>query len=231
MPSLKEILILIFVLFGCLVITFTNYNQPVSENIQQTETSKTILSETPYQVKALIWGETKDLEERSEKQPQDDEKNQYVSENLELVQGNPQQAEESCGEIRSPETTLSLETILAEVKNLSSDLWLEFRTIRQEDCPSCAQSEDNYYLVMGYFSWEEYLSSEQYRSDKENRLANQNSLSDENLSLEYSSPSICATILAVAGGPGCSCAPPCCTPSGCPCASPCCCVCCPVCCF
>lgn len=240
MLSLKEILILIFVLFGCLVIALANYKQPVSENPQQAETSKAILSETPYQVKALIWGETNDLEEKSDKQTQDDEKNQHVSGNLELVQGNPQPAEESGGQIRSPEfsqdnispeITLSLETILAKVKNLSSDLWLEFQTIRQEDCPSCSQPEDNYYLVMGYSSWEEYLSSEQYRSDKESRLANQNSFSEENPSLKDSSPSICATILAVAGGPGCSCAPPCCTPYGCPCASPCCCVCCLVCCF
>lgn len=156
MPSLKEILILIFVLFGCLVIALTNYKQPVSENLQQTETSKAILSETPHQVKALIWGETKDLEERTDKQPQDDKKNQHVSENPELVQGNPQQAAESDEKIRSPdfsqdkvspETTLSLENILAEVKNLSSDLWLEFQTIRQEDCPSCSQPEDSQFSI------------------------------------------------------------------------------------
>lgn len=142
MPSLKEILILIFVLLSCLVITLTNYKQPVSENPQQTETSEAILSETPYQVKALIWGETKDLKERSE--------------NPELVQGNPQQAEESDEKIRSPdfsqdkvspEIILSLENILAEVKNLSSDLWLEFQTIRQEDCLSCPQSEDSQFSI------------------------------------------------------------------------------------
>jgi|GEM_PF-2055755 len=208
MSSLKEILILIFVLLGCLVIAFNNYKQPVNENLQQTETFKAILSETSYQVKDLIWNEIKNPEERSEnkdffgyrpidKQPQDDEKNQHVSENPELVQGNSQPAEKYDKKIGSPEfsrdnispkTTLSLETILAEAKNLSSDLWLEFQTIRQQDCPSCSQPKN-------------------------------------------SSPSICATILNVAGGPGCSCAPPCCYPWGCPCSHPCCCVCCSFCCF
>jgi len=156
MPSLKDILILIFVLFGCLVITLFSYKQPVSENLQQAKTSKAILSETSYQVKALIWGETKDLKEKSDKQPQDDEKNQQIFENYEFTQGNRQPAEESGGKTRSPdfsqddinpETTLSLETILAEVKNLSSDLWLEFQTIHQEDCPSCSQSEDSQFSI------------------------------------------------------------------------------------
>lgn len=210
MPSLKEILILIFVLFGCLVIALTNYKQPVNENPQQAEIPKAILSETPYQVKALIWGETKDLKERTDKQPRDDEKNQHISKNSELIQDNPQQVEESNKEIEGPDfsqdSALSLETILAEVGNLASDLKLEFETIRQsENCSTCGQ-EDNYYLSMEYSSWEEYSLSEQYHLAENYYLANQDSFSEKNPSLRDSSPSICAAILASpGGGTPCSC--------------------------
>ncbi len=142
MPSLKDILILIFVLFGCLVITLFSYKQPVSENLQQAKTSKAILSETSYQVKALIWNETKDLEERTNNQPQNNEENQNESRSPEPIQNNSQQAKESDEIIRNPETILSLETILAEVENLASELKLEFENIQKqkESCPSCIES-------------------------------------------------------------------------------------------
>jgi len=132
---------------------------------------------------------------------------------------------------------LSLETILAQIENLSADLKLQFEKYQSQNCSACDQKTDStleeYSSSIGYRSWQEYSLSKQYYLAREYFLANQDSLLKKPSSENNSST--CANILAGGAGATCSCNDPSCytdTPKGryYHCAGPCCCVCCSICC-
>jgi hypothetical protein len=201
MPSLKEILILMFVLFGCWLIAFSASNQSVSEqgNIPYTEkeniTSKNA-KENQQQIFNLINNKSQLI-----KQPGYPAIKRPFADIPTMTE---QGSRAKITNLTSPDTknqnnvneqaSLSLETVLAEVENLVSDLKLELNNAQYqtESCPSCNTGENK----------------------------------SENLTT-----SICAAILATPGGGGCSCASLGCLPETGPlCVHPCCCVCCPSCC-
>ena len=150
MLSLKEILISIFVLLVCLII-FSSHNErtqpvlPQNEVLKESQAGPVLPAlQNPQPIPALVWEQVENLNEDKVK-------------NLKSSQDNPQLLEQSSQpEIKNtanqsdnqdktnPQITPSLKTILVEVENLSSDLWLEFKNIHQkgqQDCPGCSQPE------------------------------------------------------------------------------------------
>lgn len=134
MPSLKEILILILVLFGSLVIVLANPNQSTNQQLEEENpTAQYNLNNNRINVIKQI-----------ENIPQ-----QEITANPLIAP--PHQEQKPQSETiettlqTTPKTTLSLETVLAEIENLSSELKLEFENIQKQkqDCPSCSQSEES----------------------------------------------------------------------------------------
>jgi len=133
----KEILILIFVLVGCLVIVFSDFGQSDNKLQSVEEPSQ---KEIPVPSQSL--GIFQQIQESSH--PTIDysvaETNSVEeNDNFETITSRPEENTEILSQ-----ASLSLEDILAEVKNLSSDLKLEFENIKnqKESCPSCGQSEN-----------------------------------------------------------------------------------------
>jgi hypothetical protein len=205
MPSsLKEILISILILTGCLVIFLSDYGKPASQEVKPTDEQIAIeenndkqkdLNQEEIEIKIfdLFKKETPNEEnpnqENSPVNIVEEDKNKEVYE-----QALPQGIERPLIEMPIQSTSsLSLEEVLAEVDNLSSDLWLEYQVAQQEkSCQGCSQ---------------------------------------EKSSSTSGTSGICATILAAAGGYPCNCATLGCTPPVGPwCVHPCCCACCQVCC-
>jgi vacuolar-type H+-ATPase subunit I/STV1 len=149
MLSFKEILILIFVLFGCLVITFSHTNQSINqpsdikdieeENIKATDSDKS---------RDKISGLFREIDDSkiSQTQSRQAEPPSQLSAdvNLSIEEITPISKVAETGNITNSEITYSLEDILAEVENLASELKLEFANIQaqKESCSSCGQTEN-----------------------------------------------------------------------------------------
>jgi len=225
----KEILILIFVLTGCLAIVFSDFGQ--SDNkLQPAEESGQEEIPAPSQVIG-IFQQTQESNhftiDRSAAETSRVEENN----DLETIAFMPEENTEPWSE-----AFLSLENILAEVKNLSSDLNLEFEEYQSKTCSICQQDlEENddldddlkeYLSSKGYSSWGAYSTSTDYRLVEEYFLSNKNNLLQKSLSTY-------PTIYAQAGL-GCGCWDPACyvvTPAGIywHCLGPCCCATCFIC--
>lgn len=133
MPSLKEILILIFVLFSCLIIAFSNSNT----DIKTAKKKNTAVIKT--QDKPLILSEETKMPENKQN---NDSSAKTMTKQENIVNPSPNEVL-----LTTPvfNATLSLKTILDEVENLSSELKLEFENLQKqkENCSSCgSQSED-----------------------------------------------------------------------------------------
>ena len=239
MLSFKEILILIFVILGCLAIFLFSPNQPNPEkeafnypdyqNYQQSipeslfkETEEMITEQKEYFSQSQLTRELNLSPSQEKIAPFQDLFYPDDSQSGSTANGNK----------------LSLEDILAQTENLSSDLKLEFEEIYQAvSCPTCSgcgQRPDQdsrleeYLVSQGYSDWSEYASSQNYQTAEEYFQNNQNRLLRESFS-SYQ------TVYAQLGGGLCSCADPSCyvdTPHVryYHCLGPCCCVCCVICC-
>ncbi|MBL7154945.1 MAG: hypothetical protein ISS88_00355 [Candidatus Portnoybacteria bacterium] len=147
MPSLKEILILIFVLFGCLVIFLSSPSQSVNQPSNKLQPDE----ESSQNENSSLFGDIWKLNSHAFQQvEQTEEINNYslseASETSKVKEDNAFDAltQTDYSNNAIDQTTLSLEIVLAEVENLSSDLKLEFENIQaqEESCPICSQSEN-----------------------------------------------------------------------------------------
>jgi len=230
----KEILILFFVLAGCLIIVFTNPSQSVNQLSNRVQPA-----EEPNQGEIPVPSQNLGIFQQNQESSRPfvnhffTKTDSIVEENnnLETIASMPEENIESWSQ-----ASLSLEDILAKVKNLSSDLNLEFEEYQSKICSTCHQDlEENdtlddglkeYLSSKGYSSWEAYSTSTDYRLVEEDFLSNKNNLLRE-------SPSTYPTIYAQAGL-GCGCWDPACytvTPWGIywHCLGPCCCATCFIC--
>ena len=135
MPSLKDILILIFVLAGCLIIAFSGQEQPLQ---QIKETNNEVVQDSRV-IPTTIFSSEETITEtdspvRKSAAPASPKSKVFGA-----------LSETDYSETDNTKLFLSLETVLAEVENLSSELKLEFEYIQEqkENCPSCSQPENS----------------------------------------------------------------------------------------
>jgi len=217
MLSLKEILILTFTVISCLAIFLYVHNQPAVKYDTVDYPKTEAQSYSPAEIgNQSIWtkSETKDrpnsqLENLSQEGKEEKDETGIETRAISLM--TPSEEKPSARVALSEtdnfntRTMPSLEDILAEAKNLSLKLKLEFEEYQSENCASCGQAEkeeqkkqlNDYALSIGYSSWEEYFYSEQYRLAEQEFFANKDQFLKEN-----PPDSICAIIFAQAGGGG-----------------------------
>lgn len=231
----KELFILFLILIGILIINFNAKNTEIDNNLKknfETQTQKNRLE-------SLFINETHLLI----KQPENTESIPLTISNKNT---NPQEVSlidkvlnvlETKEDSIQKTTILSLETVLTEIKNMSSKIESELKENMEKNTEE-KEKEINtvlkdYLSSIGYPSWKEYSLSEDYYLAKEWFLINEDSFKEE---FENALP-LCSTVLAVGGGGACSCdyAVGTCyqdTPSGryYHCLGACCCACCVICC-
>ncbi len=219
MLKLKELFILFLILISVLIINFNNKNAEVN-NLEKTTKTQTQKNE----LESLFINETHLLI----KQPENTES---IPSTISNENTNPQ--ETSLEDFVQETTTLSLETVLTEIKNMSLEIESELNEDREDREEEINFVLKDYLSSIGYSSWKEYSSSEDYYLAKEWFLVNKDSFKEE---FENALP-LCSTVLAVGAGGACSCdyAVGTCyqdTPAGryYHCLGACCCACCPICC-
>lgn len=135
MLSLKEILILSLVLCGSLIIFFSHYQPPTDQNQEQKtaeQISSPVVEDIEIKISTLSQRESQPTEELIEE----------LTKESPLSMEQTETEDDPSPSLKTP--SLSLENILAEVENLSSDLWFEYQSIRQEkNGQNCCQPENS----------------------------------------------------------------------------------------
>ncbi|MEA2113342.1 MAG: hypothetical protein U9P63_01635 [Patescibacteria group bacterium] len=151
MPSLKEIFILVFVLFGSLAIVLSSPGQQgdKNKNIQPPKNINSGFSVFKSETKQFNKSNQNKIAAPPEtslnnKQQAVLDKNQAI-EDISIVANNQESSSAFAKNDINIITPLSPEIVLSEAKNLSSDLKLEFEKIqeRKENCPTCGQTEQS----------------------------------------------------------------------------------------
>ena len=197
MFKLRELFILLLILIGCLIINFTNKN-PLINDLKTTETQT-----QKNELENLFINETQLLI----KQP---ENTNSTPSTISNENTNPQEVslidkilntfKDKENSIQDP-TTLSLETVLTEIKNMSLEIESELDESVENKEEEINIVLKNYLSSIEYSSWKEYSLSEDYYLAKEWFLINEDSFKEE---FENALP-LCSTILAVGAGGACSC--------------------------
>ncbi|MFH1461031.1 MAG: hypothetical protein ABIF84_01235 [Patescibacteria group bacterium] len=238
MSLFKKNIILIFILIASLAIVSAYADQPAAQLNKNGEKQAEENLERGTKKVLLFLKTSEQLTDHQKVILSDDSKESENSGDnpLNVFPEQKTENQEQFSDNQSPKI-LSLETILAQIENLSADLKLQFEKYQSQNCSACDQKTDStleeYSSSIGYRSWQEYSLSKQYYLAREYFLANQDSLLKKPSSENNSST--CANILAGGAEATCSCNDPSCytdTPKGryYHCAGPCCCVCCSICC-
>lgn len=233
MPFLKEIIVLVSVLLVSLVIVFISPDtlDNNNKNIQNTAETDNVLS--------VFKNETNLINDNNQQTVFDE--NQTAKNIPVLINENENTYQiETSNTDNEKETAMQLENIFDRISSLVEKLKKEREneSPENENCSICGEENatvdsvmKDYLMSIGYSLWSEYIASEDYQQAKEYYLLNKNDSDQEENS------SVCATILASAGGGMCNCdnaMGPCYqdTPSGryYHCAGLCCCACCIICC-
>jgi len=192
----KELFILFFILISILIINFNDKSPSINDLEKTTETQKNELENLFINETQLLIKQPENTNSTPSTISNENTNPQEIS-LIDKILNTFKDKENSIQET----TTLSLETVLTEIKNMSLEIESELDESVENKEKEINIVLKNYLSSIDYSSWKEYSLSEDYYLAKEWFLINENSFKEE---FENALP-LCSTVLAVGAGGACSC--------------------------